>query len=418
MTTKELIDDLQERVKRRGRRALERARKTEKALKEAGVELQEQPEKEILLPTIDDLRVALRVAMAIELSTIPLYSYAMYSIPAADRSDARSAIRSVLIEEMLHVSLAANLLMSTGALPTFYDRATMPSYPLTMWLHAGQPTFDLTPATYDQVKNCFMAIEQPAPPGAPPQFLGFQTLGQLYEAIIESFLYLSSCQPAELFTDPRPYQQLTKGYLPVPRNLWDSGHPIPVSDLPSALLAINYIVQQGEGISPDTETDDPARYELSHYRKFQRIVQRFTPLPENVRPLPVNPRTADYAADVQSLSDLFNAGYGYTLLTLDQLYRVSAADERNTLVFNALMPAMNKVMAKAAGELVRKVANPARDAATPAGPTYEYFRFEPGVSVLTQLEAVAQRAAAAYPQDPELQLLVAEIPTMQDLFVS
>lgn len=53
------------------------------------------------IDTVDDLREHLLVAIEVELSTIPPYLYAMYSIEDQS-SEAALLIRSVVVEEMLH----------------------------------------------------------------------------------------------------------------------------------------------------------------------------------------------------------------------------------------------------------------------------------------------------------------------------
>ncbi|CAG8601565.1 2077_t:CDS:10, partial [Racocetra fulgida] len=62
--------------------------------------------------TIDDLHEMLKIAMTIELTTIPAYLYAMYSIkPGTETGDeVIRQIRRVAAEEMLHLSLVANLI--------------------------------------------------------------------------------------------------------------------------------------------------------------------------------------------------------------------------------------------------------------------------------------------------------------------
>jgi rubrerythrin len=61
----------------------------------------------------------LKIALQIELSTIPLYLYAMYSIKSniTNLGDIiRYKIRHVAAEEMLHASLVANLIVAIGML--------------------------------------------------------------------------------------------------------------------------------------------------------------------------------------------------------------------------------------------------------------------------------------------------------------
>ena len=56
------------------------------------------------IQTVPDLREHLELAIRVELSTIPLYLYAMYSIEE-QTSEAALLIRSIVTEEMLHAVL-------------------------------------------------------------------------------------------------------------------------------------------------------------------------------------------------------------------------------------------------------------------------------------------------------------------------
>jgi len=69
--------------------------------------------------------------MAVELSTIPLYLFKMYTvkIPKAYVNDPRyyDPIVGVIAEEMLHLSLAGNVLRAVGGSPQ-----VIPFYPMLM----------------------------------------------------------------------------------------------------------------------------------------------------------------------------------------------------------------------------------------------------------------------------------------------
>ena len=70
------------------------------------------------LTTIQGLRTHLQWAVQVELTTIPTYLYAMYSIKD-QASESANVFRSVVVEEMLHVALASNLLVAVGGQPKF-----------------------------------------------------------------------------------------------------------------------------------------------------------------------------------------------------------------------------------------------------------------------------------------------------------
>ncbi|CAG8831502.1 873_t:CDS:10, partial [Gigaspora margarita] len=75
--------------------------------------------------TLDNLYEMLKIAMTIELTTIPPYLYAMYSIkPGTEIGDEISRqIRHVAAEEMLHLSLVANLIAAIGTIIVHLSKA-------------------------------------------------------------------------------------------------------------------------------------------------------------------------------------------------------------------------------------------------------------------------------------------------------
>ena len=102
------------------------------------------------LDTVDDLREHLQLAIQIELTTIPPYLYAMYSIE--DRANvATKLIRSVAAEEMLHATLMANILLGVGGEPRFYDPEVIPRYPGPLPHHTPELIVELAPGTAGSV---------------------------------------------------------------------------------------------------------------------------------------------------------------------------------------------------------------------------------------------------------------------------
>jgi Ferritin-like len=89
------------------------------------------------ITTLEDLKTHLKWAMKIELTTIPPYLFALYSLEEAPDYFA-DGIRTVVVEEMLHVSLAANLLLSVGGTPRLLDPHVVPTYPTVVPMqHCG-----------------------------------------------------------------------------------------------------------------------------------------------------------------------------------------------------------------------------------------------------------------------------------------
>ena len=69
------------------------------------------------IATLESLQEHLQWAIELEHFTIPTYLCALYSLDPARNADAAEVIASVLIEEMLHLTLAANMLNAVGGRP-------------------------------------------------------------------------------------------------------------------------------------------------------------------------------------------------------------------------------------------------------------------------------------------------------------
>ena len=67
--------------------------------------------------TVEDLREHLQWAIELEHSTLPPYLTALYSIKDGHNTEAAEVIQSVFLEEMLHMTLAANILNAVGGAP-------------------------------------------------------------------------------------------------------------------------------------------------------------------------------------------------------------------------------------------------------------------------------------------------------------
>src|SRR5690348_17994184 len=72
---------------------------------------------------------ALQAAIRLEHSTIPLYLYAKYSLDRTKNAVIAQLIHSVVMEEMLHMTLACNLLNALGGQPLIDSPTMTPTYP-------------------------------------------------------------------------------------------------------------------------------------------------------------------------------------------------------------------------------------------------------------------------------------------------
>ena len=311
--------------------------------------------------TPEELREHLALAMRVELSTIPPYLYAMYSIED-QRSEAARLLMSIVVEEMLHLALAANLLVAVGGEPDFLDSGLQPSYPGMLAHHRPDLPLHLAPASPELIRSTFMVIERPEATGARSEADDYHTIGQFYAAVEAAIERLSNDGP--LFVAGTETRQLAGHhfYSVVEFDAADSGDLVLVNDVASARQAIEIIVHQGEGLA-EHRWADPAHQELTHYAKLVRIVDGSTPLGP-VRPVRIDPTTVDYPVAVRPISDLFNATYRALFHVLDALYQPS--DHKGRLVGMLYL-----LMVGILGPVARTLTTMSLGDGTVASPTFE-----------------------------------------------
>ena len=281
---------------------------------------------------LDQLRAALQTAIELEHSTIPPYLCALYSLRGASNVEAAELIESVVMEEMLHMVLAANVLNAIGGTPSIGRPGFVPRYPCTLPHSDGRLVVHLRRFSPEAV-DTFMRIERPEPPRARPRVDRYHTIGQFYAGIDAGLQLLAAEQ--DLFTGDPARQISGTG-----RVYGMAGEPIAVVDLDSALQALAIIVDQGEGIDHtihDGDTPLGGGPMLAHYYRFAEIAagRRFRPsdtprtgptgppVPvdfEAVWPMRTDPTIDELPvhADVRAMSEQFNVTYSRLLGMLDR----------------------------------------------------------------------------------------------------
>ncbi len=221
------------------------------------------------LDSVEDLHIALQQAVELEHATIPPYLCALYSIKAGVNTEVAALIRSVVLEEMLHMALSANLLISIGGSPKIGHPGFVPRYPgpLPGGLRGGL-TVRLRRCSIAQIRDVFMSIEEPEEtvetdrqeanaddPVAPHLF----TIGWFYDEIQRALVRLSRAGEISFGNAERQVSD------------WPgTGKLFVITSLEQAIAAIHEIKHQGEGATP-LDPDD-ADHELAHYFKFSEIV--------------------------------------------------------------------------------------------------------------------------------------------------
>jgi rubrerythrin len=212
--------------------------------------------------TVEDLRRALQQAIELEHSTIPPYLTALFSIKDGHNRAVAEIIRSVVIEEMLHMALACNLLNAIGGEPQIGRLGFVPQYPSK--LPGGlRPdlTVSLRKASIEQIHRVFMGIEEPEET-LHPRARHALTIGWFYGQI-ESGLKALHEQDPGLFRLGDPARQVVGWRGP--------GELFAVDSLETAMKAIREITDQGEGTSPINPAD--GYDEIAHFYRFEEIVR-------------------------------------------------------------------------------------------------------------------------------------------------
>lgn len=339
------------------------------------------------IETPEELREHIELAIRVELSTIPPYLFAMYSIED-QKSEAALLIRSIVAEEMLHAALATNLLIAVGGTPQFGGREYFPEYPMDLPHHRPPLRLDLSRCTPSMITDVFMRIEQPEMHEAPAEEDEFETLGQFYHALEKGLQRVD--EKYGVFTEARVERQMAEAsfYRPVTFDVEESGGLMAVTDLESATEAIEIIIHQGEGLG-DHRWADPDHRELTHYHKLVQINEGVSPL-GNVIPLGTNPETAGYPERLRTASDLFNALYRSAYLALDAIF---SGDSDQGQAVGVLYLLMGDMMSRTAHFLVQQELEDGSFAA----PTFEFYEFE-SEEPLEEVAELANNVAERHPE--------------------
>lgn len=308
------------------------------------------------------LQSDLQTACEIELATIPIYLFTYYSLfrtqsngleltdEAQFINSSAAQIMSVAVEEMLHMSLSANIYFSLfGESPSLYGKSPG-NYPTPLPYHnpvgidGPEGTKDAAVAiplgklSYEQLWH-FLQIEYPEARDAVPKDRDWDTIGQFY-----SYLRCLMCSSQLLETDfqvgaahlqIQPYNYAPnnidtvspskKFNLYIPPSQPDSAAEVAtfsnqpdshagkvqlmtVSTRLDAMLAVDTICDQGEGFNY-TAYDDPSDQETSHFYKFLTIQAQFEQYQNRVEVLPDMPTPPDPVMPTMSDSQLVTDGY-------------------------------------------------------------------------------------------------------------
>ncbi|GAA0656737.1 ferritin-like protein [Kitasatospora atroaurantiaca] len=351
-------------------------------------ELEQPPFK--VPETVEELRYFLQAALALEHLTIPPYLTAMYTLKPGTNREAFYAIRAVVLEEMLHMTLVANLINAVGGKPVVAHPDFVTDYPVTLPYAKEKVPVALRHFGPEALRT-FLFIERPEDvaelPGHPTvaDDDGWTSIGQFYNTIRQGLLNLASTKEKErkLFDSDR--KQVG------PEDFFNSGGEVfEIHDLATALKAIRVITEQGEGVAETIYNSDHQLFgeaqEPAHFFRFMEIYQERkygphdTPYSgptgpalvvswEDAYPIPPEATVAEYPeGEVRKAAGDFNVVYARLLLHLQAAY------DGEPKRIQAAVPAMLELR-DLAEQLYR---NPhpdeeLRDQGLHACPTYEIY---------------------------------------------
>lgn len=211
------------------------------------------------------IRGALQTAVAIEHATMPVYAAAMYSLEVQNYP-AYNVLRSVLMEEMLHMAAAANMVAALGGRPRI---GSLDPTQLRTGLPAGiAPGLTARCARLSRRQlDTFMRIEAPRElvPQPEAEEVGYPTIGAFYEAIASAIVANADSVIAAV-NGPQRANQVggNLGYACI--------DPLATTDVIEQFVAgIELIREQGEGAETTRSAGAASASELSHYARFAEL---------------------------------------------------------------------------------------------------------------------------------------------------
>ena len=355
-------------------------------------------------------------AAEIEHALMCSYLYAAFSLKqgtdtglTAQQADAvarwRKAVLAVATEEMVHLVLVSNLSIALGGRPHF----SRPNFPVAPGYFPSGVVVRLTPFTTETLDH-FVFLERPqgedqpdgegfehaqdyareeAYHGLMPSVQDYTTVGHLYKALRLNLLACSRrLGESELFVGPAAAQV-------GPEQMDLQGIQV-ITDLASALQAIDTIVEQGEGSRADRDGSHYQRF-LSIRDEYRQLLSKdaeFAPAwPAAVNPVsrrPPEPEDKVFIDDRRAarVLDFANAVYGQLLRFLVQSF--GGRDTSAPLQARSLSAAVDlmHVLARTGSALARMPAS-AEAPGVNAGMTFTMLR-----SVEPLLGSAAERLLA------------------------
>ncbi len=335
---------------------------------------------------IKTLHGLLQYAIHLELTTIPAYLTTLYSIKEGTNEASSIICRSIAVEEMLHMVMAANILNAVGGKPHITSAETVPAYPAELTKLCTPFPINLEKFSQSSIST-FMEIEQPhALPKHHCDKICFESIGDFYNTISEGMKYLeaeASKRNTTIFTGNHKLQVTENEYYGA------GGKLIAVYKIEDALIAISEIVGQGEGVDGSIIDPDSIFFhqdvEYAHYYRFKEIYcgryyceqdkphenPNGEPFPvdwDAVHNMQLNPKLSDYKVG----SELWNNTYEFNKTYMALLENIEKACTGNPKILRDGIGLMYDLKYKATALMNMPTGNLDNDGKPlMAGPTFE-----------------------------------------------
>jgi len=296
-------------------------------------------------------------------------------------------ISGVAEQEMLHLSLANNLLTSIGGSPYF----GRPNFPYGSRYFPSNVKLVLLPLNETSLRH-FLFLERPeamsiedvpgfqtvlgGPVGGKivPEGQEFATVGQLYRGIEQGFRYLTEAYGERQLFIGNAHDQATEEYYG-----WKE--LTAVTDLASAQRAIDEIITEGEGARGD--------WKEAHFGKFLSILDEYMEMKRKDPGFePSRPTLAAFVrppSDVQSLeliddemtgaiADLFNASYELLLQVLTRFFLQVDTSKDGLTVLSEVSVKLMVTVIRPLGVLLTTLPVGRHRPGLTAGPTFEMYQ--------------------------------------------
>ena len=298
--------------------------------------------------TREEMLDLLAEAAEIEHNLMCCYLYAAFSLKQGDDEGLtapelaatrrwRREIIAVSVEEMAHLTMAANLMVAIGGAPHLGRQ----NFPIAPGYHPAGIVVKLAPFSPETLQH-FIYLERPEGDAEPdgdgfdppvlyerhqvpgrimPNAQDYDTVGQLYAAIADGLIRLATQMGEDKLFIGDPAQQIRPEISRLPGIF-------AVKCLETALAAIDAIVIQGEGSAQAGEASHFARFLAvrTEYRALLAANPDFAP----ARPAAHNPLMRKRVADAQrtfisaspaaEMLDVVNAAYNHMLRLLKQVF--------------------------------------------------------------------------------------------------